>query len=347
MTKITRSLIGSAALTAAIWLVQMPLQPSPSSAAETDGGCGSDCEGGGDGEGSSSGAQQQAPPVVTGADSSGASIGDLAKQRFNQMITHRVLGTVLLGVNEQVNCHDCISAFGSAGSFSAGIPYVQYSEGGYKVTNAPIGAFALRYDFVDWGSSRPFFDIGTILSPSGKVRYRRSYVTNFGPVTVDGQTSSQNYGAYGRAGWINRISPRDEVAASVEVWQLWQRVKGYSDPTVTFNPFDATIATGTDKTNLVKVGGQWTHLFADNVEGNINGGFVQSFANHSGLVATVTSSDGTVAPTIGNQSWFEYGGRLGLRVAKGWVADLFVNGTAGPQPVGNTIHGGVGLRVNY
>jgi hypothetical protein len=30
-----------------------------------------------------------------------------------------------------------------------------------------------------------------------------------------------------------------------------------------------------------------------------------------------------------------------------WVADLFLNGTAGPQPVGNTVHGGVGLRVNY
>ena len=41
-------------------------------------------------------------------------------QRFNQMITNRVLGTVLLGVNEQINCDDCISAFGSAGSFSAG-----------------------------------------------------------------------------------------------------------------------------------------------------------------------------------------------------------------------------------
>jgi len=107
---------------------------------------------------------------------------------------------VLLGVNEQVNCSDCVSAFGSAGSFSAGIHgrkelapnlsllagigYTQYSEGGYSVTSAPIGAFALRYDITDW-------------------------------------------------------------------------------------------------------------------------------------------------------------------VAKGWVADLFVNGTAGPQPVGYTIHGGVGLRVNY
>ena len=103
------------------------------------------------------------------------------------MITNRVLGTVLLGVNEQVNCNDCVSAFGSAGSFSAGIhgrknltpnlsllagiAYTQYNEGGYHVTSAPIGAFALRYDFVDWGSSRPFFDIGTILSPFQKVRY--------------------------------------------------------------------------------------------------------------------------------------------------------------------------------
>lgn len=117
-------------------------------------------------------------PTPTSADSGGHSIGGLAGQRFNQMITNRVLGTVLLGVNEQVNCSDCISAFGSAGSFSAGIhgrkeltnnlsllagiAYTQYNEGGYNITSAPIGAFALRYDSTDWGSSRPFLDVGTI-----------------------------------------------------------------------------------------------------------------------------------------------------------------------------------------
>ena len=90
-------------------------------------------------------------PTPTGADSSAGSINDLAKQRFNQMITNRVLGTVLLGINEQVNCGDCVSAFGSAGSFSAGIhgrknltpnlallagiAYTHYSEGGYSVTS--------------------------------------------------------------------------------------------------------------------------------------------------------------------------------------------------------------------
>src|SRR3982074_2641132 len=349
MAKFKRSFMISAELTAAAislaTLIQVPA--GPALAAEGIRVIASDCEG---------------PCPVTGADSSGQSINGLADQRFNQMITNRVLGTVLLGVNEQINCSDCISAFGSAGSFSAGvhgrknltsnlsllagIAYTQYSEGGYSVTSAPIGAFALRYDFADWGSSRPFFDIGTILSPFQKVRYRRSYMTSLGPVTLDSQTTSEDYGGSCPAGWISRFSPRDEIAASVEIWQLWQRVKGYTDPAVAFNPFDASIASGTDRTSLVKVGGQWTHLFGNSVEGNVNGRFGPSFATHSGIVATVTG-DGTVVPTIGNQSWFEYGGRLGFRIAQGWVADLFVNGTAGPQPVGNTIHGGVGLRVNY
>jgi hypothetical protein len=306
--------------------------------------------------------QNDVLPCPTGAGSSAASINSLANAHFNQMITNQVLGSVLLGVNEQVNCSDCVSAFGSAGSFSAGLhgrkeltsnlsllaglAYTQYSENGYSVTSAPIGAFALRYDFTDWGSSRPFFDIGAILTPFEKVSYTRSYITSLGPVSLTSQTNSSNYGAYGRAGWISRLSPRDEVAASVEIWQLWQRVNGYTDPSVPFNPFDASFATGTDKTNLVKLGGQWTHLYGDNVEANINGGFVQSFAASSGIVASVTG-DGTVTPTMGNQSWFEYGGRLGFRISKGWVADLFVNGTLGPQPVGNTIHGGIGLRVSY
>lgn len=365
MAKFARSLVLSAVLTAAISLVMIEILVVPAAAqtCNVDTTCPTPTP---TPTPSPSPFPSASPsptptPTPTGAGSSGGSIGDLANQRFNQMITNRVLGSVLLGVNEQVNCSDCISAFGSAGSFSAGIhgrkeitpnlsllagiAYTQYSEGGYSVTSAPIGAFALRYDFTDWGSSRPFFDIGTILSPFEKVRYGRSYMTSLGAVSLTSSTNSSDYGVYGRAGWINRLSPRDEVAASIEVWQLWQRVSGYADPNAAFNPFDASFATGTDRTSLVKIGGQWTHLFGS-VEGNINGGYVQSFATHSGIVATVTG-DGTVVPTIGNQGWFEYGGRLGFRLARGWVADLFVNGTAGPQPVGNTIHGGVGLRVNY
>jgi hypothetical protein len=48
--------------------------------------------------------------------------------------------------------------------------------------------------------------------------------------------------------------------------------------------------------------------------------------------------------TYAMQSWRP---ASAFRISKGWIADLFVNGTLGPQPVGNTIHGGVGLRLNY
>ena len=139
---------------------------------------------------------------------------------------------------------------------------------------------------------------------------------------------------------------RDSAITSVEFWQPWQRVRGYTDQSIAFNPFEATFNNGTDKTSLVKIGGQWTHLLGGNFEANINGGYVYAFGSQSGVVAAVTGQ-GVVTPTIGNQGWFEYGGRLGYRISKGWVADLFVNGTAGPQPVGNTIHGGIGLRINY
>jgi hypothetical protein len=318
-------------------------------------------------------------PPTSGPGSSSGSIKGVVDQRFNQIITNRVLGTVLLGVNEQINCSDCVSGFGSAGSFSVGvhgrkeitsnlsilggIAYTQYGESGYKVTDAPIAAFALRYDFTDWGSSRPFFDVGAILTPFEKVSYSRNYgivpTPGFGGATqtvaTQGSTNASDYGVYARAGWITRLSPRDEVAGSVEVWQLWQTVNGYNEPGGSFdssNPFSANVAGGTDRTNLVKLGAQWTHLFGDSIETNINGGFVQSFGNHSGLVATVsnlggTGLEGVVASSIGNQYWFEYGGRVSYRIAKGWAADLFLDGTAGPQPVGNTIHGGIGIRASY
>ncbi|MGB6400673.1 MAG: hypothetical protein WBF73_34070, partial [Bradyrhizobium sp.] len=199
-----RCFIVSAALTAAIWFVLIPAQVVPASA-QSQNSCDRDpcpppqpsCDGPCPPPPPPPAvAPTPTPPPVTGADSSGGSIGGLANQRFNQIITNRVLGTVLLGVNEQINCSDCVSAFGSAGSFSAGvhgrkeitpnlsllagIAYTQFSENGYNVTNSPIGAFALRYDFVDWGSSRPFFDVGAILSPFEKVRYSRSYMTSLG-----------------------------------------------------------------------------------------------------------------------------------------------------------------------
>jgi hypothetical protein len=278
------------------------------------------------------------------------------------MITTRVLASVLLGVNEQVNCSNCVSAFGSAGSFSAGvhgrynitdslsilggIAYAQFNENGFNVTSAPIGAFALRYDFTEWGKSRPFFDIGTVLSPDQHVSYMRSYTSSLGPTQVTSNTTSSNYSVFERAGWIVRVTPRDEFAVAGELWQGWQRVRGYQELATLANPFSATIADSTDRINLARIGAQWTHLFGNFIEVNVNGGFVQSFTSSTGLQAAVVGV-GNILPTFGNQHWFELGGRVGARLTKNMTADVFVDGTLGPYPVGNTVHGGVGLRVNY
>jgi hypothetical protein len=305
------------------------------------------------------------PPVPPGPtpdpQSSTFSIQDLANQHTNQMVTNRILASVLLGVNEQVNCSDCVSGFGSAGSFSAGahgrkalsdnlsllggIAYSQYGRGGYDVT-APIVAIAARYDFTEWGSSRPFFDLGTVLSPAQRVSYLRSYTSSIGISQIPTTTHSSDYSLFERAGWVFRVSPRDEFALAAELWQGWQHFSGYQEAAGPINPFDANIASGTDRMNLAKIGGQWTHLFGTRIEANLNGGFVQSFSSSSGIRATVTDV-GTVVPTMGNQHWAELGARLGFRFTKNLAGDLFVNGTVGPTPVGNTIHGGAGLRLNF
>lgn len=278
------------------------------------------------------------------------------------MITTRVLASVLLGINEQVNCSNCVSVFGSAGSFSAGvhgrynitdslsilggIAYAQFNENGFNVTSAPIGAFALRYDFTEWGKSRPFFDIGAVLSPDQHVSYRRSYISSLGLTTVSSDTTASNYSVFERAGWIVRVTPRDEFAVAGELWQGWQRVRGYQEIATLANPFSAMIADGTDRINLARIGAQWTHLFGNFIEVNVNGGFVQSFASSTGLQAAIVGV-GNVLPTFGNQHWMELGGRIGARLSRTVTADVFVNGTLGPYPVGNTVHGGVGLRINY
>ena len=44
-----------------------------------------------------------------------------ADGRFGELVTYQVLASVLDGFNEQINCSNCVSAFGSVGSLSAGV----------------------------------------------------------------------------------------------------------------------------------------------------------------------------------------------------------------------------------
>ena len=290
------------------------------------------------------------------------SVDNIGDQHLSQMVTNRILASVLLGANEQVNCSDCVSIFGTAGSFSAGAhgrkniteqlsvlggaAYSEYDAHGYKVRSAPILAFALRYDFTNWGSSRPFFDLGGVVSPGQRISYQRSYLSSIGVTTATGDTHGADYAVFERAGWVMRLSPIDEFAVVGELWQGWQRTGAYQELLTPANPFNATVAGGTDRMNIVRIGGQWTHLFGNRLELNLNGGFAQSFGTSLG-VSTLITGIGFVAPSAGEQHWGEYGARLGWRLTNAIVANVFVNGTIGPAPIGNTAHGGAELRFHF
>ena len=125
-------------------------------------------------------------------------------------MTNRVLGSILIGATEQVNCSNCSSGFGSIGSYAlgahgrtvssdeltviGGFSYGEYSADGVTVSNAPSIAGSLIYDFVNWGRSRPFVEVGGGATPFEDVQYSRTYGTGIGSGTGYGKAIDRNIG---------------------------------------------------------------------------------------------------------------------------------------------------------
>ena len=119
------------------------------------------------------------------------SVNAVQKAQLQQLITGKVLSSILLGATEQVNCSNCSSGFGSIGSFAlgahgrtsltpeltlmGGFSYDEYSAPGITVTNSPTFAGSLVYDPINFGKSRPFLEAGGGFVPFEQVRYTRTY----------------------------------------------------------------------------------------------------------------------------------------------------------------------------
>ena len=302
-----------------------------------------------------------APPFALGD-----SLKILAGDRQGQLVTNRVLASILGGFNEQINCTNCISGFGSVGSFSAGahgrfgltddiyvfggLAFAHYNSGGADVTQAPIGVLAVRYDFTEFGSSRPFAEIGGEASPWQRVNYSRPYA--FGSVsgTGTGSTNSANYATYAKLGWVYRFTPQDEAAIATEIWRGWQPVGGYAEAASPVNPVPGQVRSSTDIMNIAKIGAQWTHLWTgvldSKLETQVNLGVARSFDSHTAVGATFSPTI-ALTGTEREHSWAEYGLRAGYRFSRSSILDVFVDGTLGPKPVGNTIHFGTGYRYSF
>ena len=290
------------------------------------------------------------------------SINTVAKAQQTQIITNRVLTSILLGANEQISCSSCGSGFASIGSFAAGahgrwgltdeltlmggLSYNQWNGSGVSVTNAPTVAASLVYDFWKWGPSRPFFEIGGGLTPYEDVSYSRYYPVGFAAGQGNASAIDREVAVFGRAGWVDRFSEVDEAAVYGDLGRNWMQTGGYTEMTSAVNPYPATVANGLDTLNVARLGAQYTRLFNDNIEVNVSGAVAYGFGAGSGAPVNVHGFGLIAAGALPNTAWGEYGARIGYRFNDTLVVDAFIIGTAFGE-VGTTVHGGIGLRLAF
>jgi autotransporter-associated beta strand protein len=291
-----------------------------------------------------------------------SSLAAVTKAQLGQIVNNGLLSSILLGATQQVSCSNCASGFGALGSFAlgtqgrislsdrltaiGGFSYNQWNSSGISVYDAPTLAGALLYDFDNFGSSRPFIEAGGSLTPYESVHGSRPYPD--GPTMATGSWTSldRNLSLFARAGWLARLTPIDEVAAYADLGRTWLDTGGYTEATTALNPYPASVSSGLQALNVVRLGGQYTHLFGDNIEVNVSGAVARGFGAGTGSVANVTDF-GPIGPTgLPTSTWFEYGARIGYRVSDRLVVDAFVLGAVGGE-VPATAHGGIALRVAF
>ncbi len=301
--------------------------------------------------------------TTTNAGAIAASIDSLSSSRQHQMITTRVLSSLLVGANEQINCGACGSGFAAVGSFAigahgrwsltdrlsllAGFSVDSYDARGTSVSLAPMAAAALRYDLVDWGRSRPFFEVGLEVAPYESVSYSRAYPTGGATGVGQGSTIDRDASVYGRIGWLARLSPRDEAAVYADLSRSWQSASAYAEATSAANPLPASFGAGVDRLDTTRIGAQYTHLITPNLEANVNAALAYGFNSAVGVQTDVAGYGALGANTAPSHAWGEYGARMGYHFTKTLTLDAFVLGTAGAEAGDNTLHGGVGLRFFF
>ena len=106
------------------------------------------------------------------------------------------------------------------------------------------GRSALVYDLVNWGSSRPFLEVGAALTPYEQVNTTRTYANGLTNGYGYSTATDRDVSLFGRAGWADRLTPIDEAAAYVDLGRSWMATGGSSEATTAINPFPATAPPG-------------------------------------------------------------------------------------------------------
>ena len=292
------------------------------------------------------------------------SIDQLGNARFGVMAQEHRLAVPLLSDNQPIKQGSEAGVFGTAGSAQgggysrigltpglallAGASYGSAEFDNADIDDSFIGAAALRYVRPTPGSWHPFAEGGGWIAPNADLKFERSYMNGAGTATGVGSTEGDVSYAFARAGLVFDLGPRHQLALSAELGREWLDVDGYSETLSATNPFEASVASGTDTMDLAKARAQWSFGLSPRFDATLWAAAVYGFNQKSELIAAVAGA-GTFVPLVDEETvWAEYGARIGYAVTEAVTLDLFIDGVSGEEDqIATRVHGGAGLRYRF
>lgn len=196
------------------------------------------------------------------------------------------------------------------------------------------------------GTWRPFAEAGGWFAPDANLTLSRSYANGAGTATGVGGTDGDLSYIYARAGLVVLALPGSEIAAYGEAGRLRLEADAYGEAFSPSNPFEAYVSEGSDTASLAKFGAQWSFQLSRALDATLWGAVVHAFDHDSDFAAAVPGF-GALAPVVdGEDTWGEFGARLGYKATDRVTLDVFANGVSGSD-VDTRVHVGGSARVRF
>jgi hypothetical protein len=291
------------------------------------------------------------------------SVNNLANEHTGVMAQEHGLAQPLLGDDKPLENTNEIGVFGYGGSAGGGgysrlassyglallvgVSYGQEAYANADLNNSFIGAAAVRYLEPGHGLWHPLVEVGGWLTPDASLEFDRIYANGSGTATGVGNTHGELSYIFGRAGVALDLAPREQLIVSGEFGREQLQVDGYSED-LTGNPFNATVAPGTDRMDIAKARVAYSFGITRAFDATLWGAAVYGFNNESDLTADVAGVGTFTAVADNNVVWAEYGARVGYAINNGMIFDVFAEGVSGPKnEIDTRVHGGADLRYRF
>lgn len=285
------------------------------------------------------------------------SIGEISLG-MTSIVTHLgTTGRLLTGGNQPYERPDSIGLVGAVGSgtfgltghaglgdgfsLDAGGAWVSHNVDGTGVSGGMVAA-NLRYSAPGYDAFRPYAQIGVTAAPGLQMSFTRSYDDN----SEDGagatsSTSGSLYGVEIEGGVMFAPDPDNEIVFSASLGRSWLGVNAFGETMNADNLFAASMHDQTLGFSTIKAGAAWTTNLSPDVDLTLHGAIGRTLAPDSADAKVMFVGDVTVSGS--DETFAEYGARLGWAVTDTITADAFLLGSSGElsgthMQVGSALH---------